>query len=163
MKLKSFFILLTIIFTFNTFTTKKAEAGLIVSGLVLMANSHVNEDIAGIVGLSGMVIAATSSIFFISNKIPLSTFRPFFYIGLDVDGSIPQAQLAQDFSRRYSFIDNDQIIIKLVEKVKLKFENNKKPGSKATLVTFSEEEVEDHFAGAELTAEEMSLIKSDLM
>lgn len=158
-------VLLTLALTFslNTIMVKKAEAGLIVAGVVVIASANINENIGGILGLSGMAVAATSSILFITQKIPLSIFRPIYYIGLEADGSIPQVQLVQNFSSRYSFVDNNQLIVSLVGKIKSKFEANKTPEQELTMVNFSEKELEDHFAGAELTDEEMSLIKADLI
>lgn len=159
---KNLLLVIALILSFNTVTVKKAEAGLIVAGAVVIASANINENIGGILGLSGIVVAATSSILFITQRIPVSTFRPIYYIGLEADGSVPQTQLVQNFSSRYSFVDNNQLIVSLVDKIKNKFEANKIAHQELTMVNFSEKELEDHFAGAELSDDEMSLIKADL-
>lgn len=160
---KSILLTLALVFSLNIFTAKKAEAGLLVAAAVVIANDKINENVGAALGLSSIVVLATSSILFITNKIPLSTFRPIYYVGLDADGSLPQAQLVQDFSSRYSFVDNNQLIVSLVQKVKNKFEANQKTGEDLTMVNFSPSEIEDHFSGAELTNEELSMIKADLI
>lgn len=163
MTTKTILLTIALVFSLNTLVVKKAEAGLIVAGAVIIASANINENVGGILGLSGIVVAATSSLLFITKKIPLSTFRPIYYIGLEADGSIPQAQLVEDFSKRYDFIDNSELIVSLVGKIKNKFEANQKAGNELTEVNFSAEEISAHFAGAELTEREMALIQSDLI
>lgn len=158
-------ILLTIalIFSLNTVITKKAEAGLIVAGIVMAANSRVNEDAAAIVGFSGMLITGGISLMYITRKIPKATFMPFYLIGLSADGSIPQEKLVEDFSNRYHFVNNNDLIVSLVKKIKTKYEAVKVSPNEPAEVNFSVEEVEEHFAGIDLSEKEAKLIKGDLI
>ena len=81
---------------------------------------------------------------------------------LGADGSLPKSEIANQLQARYSFIDNQQVVSELVDKVKNAYNLSQKNEENEAYVSVSEKDILDVLAKTDLSQEEISIIVTEL-
>lgn len=170
----SFLLFVTLI----NITISKAEAGLgiisvaaVGTGVSLVASSNGNDSASivaiafvamGVIygvggGILGTIVGGVVSIFnpSVGGQIIHAS------IVLEADGSLPQSALVYEFSKKYSFVDNQETIKNLASVVNQKYMQQKMEQD-LVVVRLTENEVNEIFESSELLDSELAIIINDL-
>lgn len=159
--------ILTVLLTNVSMPKAEAGVGILGAGTVALVVSEDNLGgvllflsgaiYGGMAAIGGSVIGGITAIFAPSLGVKII----YGSLVLDANGSLPRPALVDNFSKLYPSIDNLAVIEDLADSVNQKYRalNNTKDN---VVVHFTQAEVEELFAPADLTKEELAKIALDL-
>lgn len=81
---------------------------------------------------------------------------------LNVDGSLSKSEIASQLQKRYPFINNQNVITELADKVKMTYDQTQKNPEKEAYVAVDKKVVLEVLSKADLSDEEKSIIVTEL-